>query len=160
MPAGSPAMIARACSAVTRRLLGAKTKPTASAPASMAAIPSSTEVVAQILIQIRMFGCSGFHFKSEAAATIKRSVDFAAPGRRRTGRLGIKTRFFQQRPQFFAGIFGAHQGLSDQEGLIARVEQISDLGALADSAFGDAQHARRNPGGEVPQGFGSDFEGL
>src|SRR5205823_2403941 len=53
-PGGSCAAISLACSAETRRLLGAKTNPRASAPASMEARASSMHVVAQNLIQIRI----------------------------------------------------------------------------------------------------------
>ena len=50
--AGRWGTIAATCSGVTRRGLGAKTNPTASAPASAASCASSSDVLPQILIQM------------------------------------------------------------------------------------------------------------
>src|SRR5215472_5458021 len=106
---GNSRMIACAASRVTRRLLGAKMKPRASAPASTEARASAREVVPQNLIQVCM------RVKCESGP---RLLDSATPARGRRRGLGIPTGFLQQLLQLFARIFRAHERFADQKCLI------------------------------------------
>src|SRR5262245_60289057 len=75
---GRARMIDCACSGEMRRLLGAKMKPNASAPASLALSASSRHVVPQILIQV---GIQFFSWESLLGFLL----DGATPMRRSRG---------------------------------------------------------------------------
>src|SRR5579872_1410983 len=115
---GSCAMIPCASSNETRRLLGANTNPSASAPASIEAAASSMQVVAQILIQVRM---------SLLGNLCPQSVNCATPLGRRSRQLRIEARFLENLPEFLAGIISPHQRFTNQEGLVAKIVEFPDL---------------------------------
>src|SRR2546423_251735 len=134
MRAGNCAMMACACSTVTRRLLGAKTNPRASAPASMEARASSIEVVAQNLIQV---------FINFGGILDCKLVDCPTPISRSCGQWRIETCFFQKLAEFLSGIVSAHQRLTNQKDLIAKIIQFPDLCSFYNSTLGNSQGMRR-----------------
>jgi len=83
--AGNCGTIAATAAAVTRRGLGAKTNPSASAPASTASSASSIEVLPQILIQ-RLIGSIHFLQLQQATTPAPRRDRPVASGSRRSGR--------------------------------------------------------------------------
>src|SRR5271169_2000523 len=103
---GSSGAISFTCAHVTCRGLSAKTKPTASAPASTASWASSRQVLAQILIHMRLT---------------------SARNQRRFRVLGTRKQPFQRHS--WIGL--AHQRLADQECVEAgTAEQVQVVGGV------------------------------
>src|ERR1051326_3702452 len=146
-------MIVCACPGVILRLLGAKIKPSASAPASMELSASSREVVPQILIQVRM----QFIFRESCFGFL---LDCATPMRRSRGGWRIPSRILQELLQFLPGVLSAHQRFANQEGLIAGGMKLTNLRAAIDSALRHAQHVVGNAAGQIDYGIQADLKCL
>src|SRR5579859_1133933 len=164
--AGSRAMMARASAGAMRRGLSAKTKPSASAPAVTATSASSRFVVPQIFTHVIVAP------KLAAPKNLTRLSGRVGEGRKplvfRPGfprihadrpddrRLGLR----QHLQQRFAGRLSAHERFADEERLIARLPQRTQLRAGRDAALGNAHHIMRHRLDEAMQDVEVRLEGA
>src|SRR5690349_4801549 len=139
---GKPEAISRACSGVMRRGLGAKTNPTALAPAFTAARASSRFVVPQILIHITGYRLSAIGCSCQWSVATESFLAW--------------NRTFRLRQHFcerLAGMLGTHQRFADQERFEAGVAQPAQMFSGLDAALGHAQHPWRNQPYQAQRGL-------